>query len=147
MNRPSWDEYFLAITRVVATRSTCLRRQVGAVIVKDKRMLTSGYNGAPRDLAHCAAVGCLREINHVPSGERHELCRGTHAEQNAIVQAALYGVAIDGAILYCTHQPCSSCTKMVINAGIRRIVYQNPYPDELGMGLIQEAGIECICVE
>jgi dCMP deaminase len=146
MNRPSWDEYFMDIAKVVATRSTCLRRQVGAVIVKEKRMLTSGYNGAPRDLAHCGEVGCLRETQNIPSGQRHELCRGTHAEQNAIVQAALYGVAIEGATVYCTHQPCSSCTKMIINAGIRRIVYQNPYPDELGRSLIDEAEIECECM-
>ncbi len=147
MNRPSWDEYFMDIAKVVATRSTCLRRQVGAVIVKEKRMLTSGYNGAPKDLAHCGEVGCLRESQNIPSGQRHELCRGTHAEQNAIVQAALHGVAIEGATVYCTHQPCSSCTKMIINAGIRRIVFQNPYPDELGRSLIQEADIECECME
>lgn len=147
MNRPSWDEYFMDIAKVVATRSTCLRRQVGSVIVKEKRMLTSGYNGAPRELAHCGEVGCLRETHNIPSGQRHELCRGTHAEQNAIVQAALYGVAIEGATVYCTHQPCSSCTKMIINAGIRRIVYQNPYPDELGMSLIREAEIECECMD
>ena len=143
MQRPSWDEYFMDITRVVATRSTCMRRQVGAVIVKDKRLLTSGYNGAPRGLAHCAEVGCLREANHVPSGQRHELCRGMHAEQNAIVQAALYGVAIDGSTLYCTHQPCSACTKMIINAGIERVVYEYGYPDGLATALMTEAGIQC----
>lgn len=143
MARPSWDEYFLEITRVVATRSTCLRRQVGAVIVKDRLLLTSGYNGAPRGLAHCEEVGCLREQYHIPSGQRHELCRGTHAEQNAIVQAALHGLAIDGTTLYCTHQPCTSCTKMIINAGIRRIVYEHGYPDQLAAQMISEAGIEC----
>lgn len=140
--RPSWDEYFMDITRVVATRSTCLRRQVGAIIVKDKRMLTSGYNGAPGGLKHCREVGCLRESFHVPSGQRHELCRGIHAEQNAIVQAALYGVAIEGATLYCTHQPCSACTKMIINAGIKRIVYENAYPDPLSIQLLNEANVE-----
>lgn len=145
MSRPSWDEYFMDITRVVATRSTCLRRQVGAVIVKDKRLLTSGYNGAPRGLAHCAEVGCLRDAYHVPSGQRHELCRGMHAEQNAIVQAALHGVAIEGATLYCTHQPCSACTKMIINAGITRVVYQHSYPDPLAIQLMDEAGIVCEC--
>ncbi len=147
MNRPSWDQYFLDITTVVASRSTCLRRQVGAVIVKGKRLLTSGYNGAPQGLAHCAEAGCLRETYHVPSGQRHELCRGTHAEQNAIVQAALYGVAIEGATLYCTHQPCVACTKMIINAGIKRVVFQQPYPDDLAAELIREAGIECVCIK
>lgn len=143
MTRPSWDDYFMEITRVVATRSTCLRRQVGAVIVKDKRLLTSGYNGAPRNLAHCLGVGCLREQQGIPSGERHELCRGLHAEQNAIVQAAVHGVAIEGATVYCTHQPCSACTKLLINAGIRRIVYADGYPDELSRSLLTEADIQC----
>jgi dCMP deaminase len=147
MTRPSWDEYFMDITRVVASRSTCLRRQVGAVVVKGKRLLTSGYNGAHQGLPHCAEVGCLREARGIPSGERHELCRGTHAEQNAIVQAALYGVAIDGATLYCTHQPCSGCTKMIINAGIERIIYEQAYPDELAMELLSGAGVECRCLE
>lgn len=147
MSRPTWDQYFMDITKVVATRSTCLRRQVGAVIVKGKRLLTSGYNGAPQGLRHCGEVGCLREQRAVPSGERHELCRGTHAEQNAIVQAALYGVAIDGATLYCTHQPCSGCAKMIINAGIKRIVYTLPYPDELASELLAETDVECVCYE
>lgn len=145
--RPSWDQYFMDITRVVATRSTCMRRQVGAIIVKDKRMLTSGYNGAPRGLSHCGDIGCLRAANNIPSGQRHELCRGLHAEQNAIIQAALHGVAIEGATLYCTHQPCSACTKMIINAGITRIVYHDGYPDQLALELIQEAGIICECYE
>lgn len=133
------------IAVVVASRSTCLRRQVGAVIVKGKRLLTSGYNGAPQGLPHCGEVRCLRADGMIPSGQRHELCRGTHAEQNAIVQAALYGVAIEGATLYCTHQPCSACTKMIINAGIRRIVYRQEYPDELALELLQQAGIDHIC--
>jgi dCMP deaminase len=144
MTRPSWDQYFMDITKVVASRSTCLRRQVGAVVVKGKRLLTSGYNGAPQGLPHCSEVGCLRIDRAIPSGERHELCRGTHAEQNAIAQAALYGVAIEGATLYCTHQPCSVCTKMIINAGIKRIVYLNGYPDELARELLSGTGIECI---
>ena len=143
--RPSWDQYFMEITRVVSTRSTCLRRQVGAVIVKEKRMLTSGYNGAPQGLVHCLEAGCLREKLGIASGERHELCRGLHAEQNAIVQAALHGVGIAGSTLYCTHQPCSGCTKMIINAGIRRIVYEYLYPDELARQLLEEAGIDCEC--
>lgn len=132
------------ITRLVAARSTCLRRQVGAVIVKDKRLLTSGYNGAPQGLAHCLEIGCMREKLGIPSGERHELCRGLHAEQNAIVQAALHGVAIAGATLYCTHQPCAACTKMIINAGIRRVVFEKAYPDELADSLMAEAGIELV---
>ena len=135
------------ITRVVASRSTCLRRRVGAVIVKDKRLLTSGYNGAPQGLAHCLEAGCLRERMKVASGERHELCRGLHAEQNAIVQAALHGVQIAGATLYCTHQPCAACAKMIINAGIRRIVFEHPYPDELARDLLQEACVECQCFD
>ena len=144
-SRPSWDEYFMDITRVVATRSTCLRRQVGAVVVKDKRLLTSGYNGAPQGLAHCLEVGCLRERMGISSGQRHELCRGLHAEQNAIVQAALHGVGIAGSTIYCTHQPCSACAKMIINAGIRRIVFEFPYPDELSRDLLAEAGVVCDC--
>ena len=146
MLRPSWDEYFMDITRMVAARSTCLRRQVGAVIVKDKRLLTSGYNGSPRNLAHCAETGCLRDTYQVPSGQRHELCRGLHAEQNAIIQGALHGVAIEGATIYCTHQPCSACTKMIINAGIRRIVYQTGYPDSLAVQLADEAGLISECL-
>ena len=145
--RPSWDEYFMDITRVVASRSTCLRRKVGAVVVKDKRLLTSGYNGAPQGLVHCLEVGCLRERMKIASGERHELCRGLHAEQNAIVQAALHGVQIAGATIYCTHQPCSACAKMIINAGIRRIVYEHPYPDELARDLLLEAEVECRCFD
>ncbi|MBP2652687.1 MAG: ComEB: ComE operon protein 2 [Firmicutes bacterium] len=144
MIRPSWDQYFMDICAVVASRSTCLRRQVGAVIVKEKRLLTSGYNGAPQGLDHCEITGCLRNEQEVPSGQRHELCRGTHAEQNAIVQAALHGVAIAGATLYCTHQPCSGCTKMIINAGIKRVVYLHAYPDKLAEQLLRSAGIECV---
>ena len=140
--RPSWDQYFMDITAVVASRSTCLRRQVGAVIVKDKRLLTSGYNGAPKNLAHCAATGCIRAEYDIPSGQRHELCRGLHAEQNAIIQAALHGVAIDGATIYCTHQPCSACSKMILNAGIVRVVYANAYPEPLAEQLMTEANIE-----
>jgi len=131
MARPSWDEYFMEITRLVVSRSTCLRRQVGAVIVKDKKILATGYNGAPSGLPHCLEVGCLREEMGIPSGERHELCRGLHAEQNAIIQAAYYGVSINGATLYCTNLPCIICTKMLINAGIARVVYGQGYADPL----------------
>jgi len=145
--RPTWQEYFLEITRLVAKRSTCLRRQVGALIVKDKRILATGYNGAPSGLPHCLDVGCLRENLGVPPGERHEICRGIHAEQNAILQAALYGVAIKGAMLYCTHQPCSLCAKMAINAGICQILYSGDYPDELATTMLTEAGVELVRVE
>lgn len=131
MRRPSWDEYFMEITRLVARRSTCLRRKVGALIVKDKKILTTGYNGAPAGLPHCLEVGCLREQQGIPSGERHELCRGLHAEQNAIIQAAYHGVSIQGATLYCTNLPCIICTKMLINAGIVRVVYEEGYADPL----------------
>ncbi|MDK2879539.1 MAG: dCMP deaminase, partial [Thermoanaerobacteraceae bacterium] len=142
--RPSWDSYFMEIAHVVAKRSTCLRRQVGAVIVKDKRIMTTGYNGAPTGIAHCEEVGCLRDELNIPSGQRHELCRGIHAEQNAIIQAAIWGVGIKGATLYCTTQPCALCAKMLINAGITRIVYEGNYPDTLAMRLLEEAGVEVI---
>ena len=124
-----------------ARRSTCLRRQVGAILVVDKRILATGYNGAPSGVPHCAETGCLREQMAVPSGERHELCRGLHAEQNAIIQAARHGVRIDGATLYTTHHPCSMCAKMAINAGIRRIVCQADYPDDLGKALLREGAV------
>lgn len=142
--RPSWDEYFMEITQVVAKRSTCLRRQVGAIIVKDSQILSTGYNGAPRGIAHCLDVGCLREQLGVPSGQRHEICRGLHAEQNAIVQAAFHGVNIRGGTVYCTHQPCFICAKMIINAGLVRVVYLNGYPDELSINAFAEAGVEVV---
>lgn len=142
--RPSWDDYFMEITRVVASRSTCLRRQVGAIIVKDKRILSSGYNGAPSGLPHCSEVGCLREKLSVPSGERHELCRGLHAEQNAIIQGAVHGVSLAGGTVYSTTQPCVLCSKMLINAQIRKIVFQGSYPDDLSLSLLREAGIELV---
>ena len=141
MLRPSWDEYFMEITTLVARRSTCLRRQVGAVIVKDKNILASGYNGAPSGVAHCIDVGCLRERLKIPSGERHELCRGLHAEQNAIIQAAKHGTNIDSSTLYCTTMPCIICSKMIINSGIKRIVYQEGYPDDLAAEMIGESGV------
>lgn len=138
-NRPDWDSYFMEMAQVASKRSTCLRRSVGAVIVKDKRLLATGYNGTPKGLAHCEEVGCFRTKMNVPSGKMHELCRGIHAEQNAVIQAAVYGVSVDGATLYCTHQPCVVCTKILINAGIKRIVYANPYPDELAENMMKEA--------
>lgn len=139
--RPTWDQYFLNIADVVAGRSTCLRRQVGALVVKDKRILTTGYNGAPRGLAHCGDTGCLRDQAGAASGTTHELCRGLHAEQNAILQAALHGVSIDGGVMYSTHQPCVLCTKMIINAGLWAIYYLEPYEDPLAHKLLEEAGI------
>ena len=140
--RPDWDEYFLAIAEHVSRRSTCLRRSVGAILVKDKRILTIGYNGAPTGLKHCLDLGCLRQQTNVPSGERHELCRGLHAEQNAIIQAAMHGVGVQGATLYCTNHPCVICAKMIINAGIVRVVFQDRYTDRLAEDMLQEAGIQ-----
>ncbi len=141
MIRPSWDEYFMEITHLVSKRSTCLRRQVGAVIVKDKNILATGYNGAPSGVSHCLDVGCLREKLVIPSGERHELCRGLHAEQNAIVQAAKHGTGINGSTLYCTTLPCIICSKMIINAGIKRVVFELGYPDQLAEEMIRESGV------
>ncbi len=141
MNRLSLDEYFMEIAKVVKKRSTCLRRQVGAVLVKDKRIIATGYNGAPRGLEHCLDIGCLREKLKVPSGERHELCRGLHAEQNCIIQAALHGVSTKGATLYCTHFPCSICAKMIINAEIKEVVYLEYYPDKMSLELFEKAGV------
>jgi dCMP deaminase len=142
--RPSWDTYFMNITTLVAQRSTCTRRAVGAIIVKDKRILSTGYNGAPTGIRHCLEVGCLRESLQVPSGERHELCRGIHAEQNAIIQAAYHGVSVKNAMLYCTNQPCAICAKMIINAGIKKIYYQSGYTDALAQEMLTEAGIDLI---
>ena len=143
MSRPSWDKYFMDIAVLVATRATCLRRKVGAVLVKDRRLLATGYNGPPRGLKHCneRPGGCLREQNNVPSGERHEISRAVHAEQNAIIQAAVHGFSIEGSTLYSTNHPCVLCTKMLINAGIKEFVYMEGYPDQLSSELIKEAGI------
>ena len=132
----------MAIADLAATRSTCLRRQVGAVVVKDKRILSTGYNGAPRGLAHCLDIGCLREELGIPSGERHELCRAIHAEQNAVVQAATSGVDITGGTIYTTTFPCSLCSKIIINSGIDRIVCRKGYPDDLSRQLLREAQIK-----
>lgn len=139
--RPDWDEYFMEIAQIVRTRATCIRRQVGAIAVKDKRILTTGYNGAPAGLAHCSEVGCLRAEMNVPSGQRHELCRGLHAEQNTIIQAAVYGTSIKGATFYVTHQPCVVCAKMLINAGIERLVILDDYPDKLSEEMLKQAAI------
>jgi dCMP deaminase len=139
MSRPSWDEYFIELAYFVARRSTCTRRQVGAVIVKDKHILATGYNGAPKGIAHCLDTGCLRDKLGIPSGTRHEICMASHAEQNAIIQAAYHGIAIKDAVIYCTTHPCSICSKMIINAGIKKIYYVEGYPDELGKKLLDEA--------
>ncbi|NLI58414.1 MAG: cytidine deaminase [Clostridium sp.] len=145
--RPSWDEYFMEIVELIKSRSTCLRRQVGALIAKDKRILATGYNGAPIGCSHCEEVGCLREKYKIPSGQRHELCRAIHAEQNAIVQAAYSGVSVKGATMYVTNQPCVLCAKMIINAGIEKIVFNGDYPDELAMELLKEASVRVIKYE
>ena len=140
--RPSWDEYFMEMAELARKRTTCLRRGVGAVIVKDNRVMATGYNGCPKGVTHCSETGCLREQLGVPSGQRHELCRGLHAEQNAIIQAACQGGgSIEGATLYCTTQPCVICTKMIINAGIKRVVIKESYPDKLAEELAKEAGL------
>ena len=140
--RPSWDRYFMDIAVLVSSRTTCLRRQVGAVIVKDKRLLSTGYNGAPVGLKHCAEIGCLRQKLGVKSGEKHELCRAIHAEQNAIIQAATFGVPLLGASIYITHFPCVLCSKMIINAGIKRIVYSHGYPDQMSQDILKEAKLK-----
>lgn len=139
--RPSWDEYFMRIAREVATRATCLRRRIGAVLVLNKRLLCTGYNGPPSGLPHCEEVGCLRDQMNIPSGERHELCRGLHAEMNAFLQASRYGIRIEGATLYCTHHPCILCSKMLINTGVVRVVISDDYPDELSKQMLAAAGV------
>ncbi len=144
-DRITWDEYFMEMAALTARRSTCLRRNVGAVIVKEKHIVATGYNGAPRGIKHCDECGgCMREKLGVPSGERHELCRALHAEQNAIIQAATLGVSIEGATIYVTHQPCVICAKMIINAGIKRIVVKEGYPDKLAVEMLEEAGLRIV---
>lgn len=137
----------MTITHQVATRTTCVRRAVGAIFVKDKRILATGYNGVPTGIRHCDEVGCLREQQHVPSGQRHEMCRGLHAEQSAIIQAAKSGTNLSDTTLYCTTQPCVLCAKMLINTGVKEIVYTNPYPDELSLNMLKEAGIKLRVME
>ncbi len=140
--RPGWDEYFLEMAQLVSKRATCIRRRVGAVLVKDKRILATGYNGAPSGLPHCLDIGCLREKLKIPSGERHELCRGLHAEQNALIQASLYGISLKESTLYATNQPCIICAKMLINAGIKEIVIAGGYPDKMAMDFLKKAKIK-----
>ncbi|MCD6414933.1 MAG: dCMP deaminase family protein [Candidatus Diapherotrites archaeon] len=139
------DHYFMKIAEVVKERSTCLRDQVGAVLVRDKHIISTGYNGAPSGLPHCTDIGyCIRERLGVPSGERHELSRGVHAEQNAIIQAALHGVSTENSTLYCTHSPCSVCAKMLINAKVKRVVYKRHYPDKMAFDYFKQAGVEVV---
>ena len=142
--RPTWDEYFLKIAYLVATRTTCVRREVGSIVVHSNRILTTGYNGAPDGFTHCAKKGCLREQLKIPSGSRHELCRGVHAEQNAILQAAKFGISLDGAVIYVTTHPCEICAKLIINSGIKKIIYCETYPSKLTVDLLDEAKIERI---
>ena len=141
-SRPSWDEYFMEITGLVSSRSTCLRRRVGALFVKEKNILATGYNGAPSGVPHCPEIGCLRERLGIPSGERHEICRGLHAEQNGIIQAARHGINLSGSTVYITDSPCIICAKMLINVGVRRIVCRRGYPDQLSVEILGEAGLE-----
>jgi dCMP deaminase len=140
--RPSWDQYFMKAAKLVAERSSCLRRNVGAVLVKDKQILATGYNGAPSGIEHCEVTGCLRQELNVPSGQRHEICRGLHAEQNVILQAARHGVSVKGSLLYITHTPCSICAKMIINAGITEIVVGEQYPDKMAAEFLKQAKIK-----
>ena len=145
--RPSWDEYFMEMAELAATRATCLRRKVGAVLVKNKKVLATGYNGAPMDIEHCETAGCLREEMNVPSGERHEICRGVHAEQNLVAQAAIHGVKTEDSTVYCTHQPCIICTKILINAGVNKIYFKNSYSDEFAEKLLDQSNVEFIKYE
>jgi dCMP deaminase len=147
MSRISWDDYFFDFAELASKRSTCLRRTVGAVLVKDKMVVATGYNGPPRGLPHCSETGCIRQDENVPSGQRHELCRGLHAEQNAIIQAAKSGVNINGAHLYCSTKPCAICTKMIINAGIKKVFYKKDYNDEFADKLAKQSDVEFIKVK
>jgi dCMP deaminase len=142
MTRPAKDEYFMEIAQVVSKRSTCLRIHVGAVIVKNGQIISTGYNGAPHGFEHCLDIGCIREKQNIAHGTRHELCRAVHAEQNAIIQAAIHGASIENATLYCTHQPCILCTKMLINGMIKRVVYLNEYPDKSSLEFLRQANVE-----
>ncbi len=143
-NRPTWQKYFMEMAFLASQRSTCLRRHVGAVLVRDNQILSTGYNGSPKNISHCSETGCLREKLNVPAGEKHELCRGVHAEQNAIIQCAINGSSTKHAVLYCTNQPCSICAKLIINAEIKTVYIADAYPDKLAENMFEEAGIEMI---
>ena len=142
MNRPATDEYFLKIAAVVAERSTCRRHHVGAVAVRNKHILATGYNGAASGTKDCFELGCLRDELNIPSGTRHEICRGIHAEQNVIIQASLHGVSLEGSTIYATHTPCVLCAKMLVNARIKRYISSGRYNDAAFIDLFREAGIE-----
>lgn len=144
MIRPAWDDYFMKITQDVSERATCVKRQVGAIIVKDNRILSTGYNGAPKGFDHCEKTGCIRKEMGLPSGQRHELCRGLHAEQNAIIQAAVHGVQVEGSTLYCNYQPCAICVKMMINAGIKKLIFSGSYPDELAQQMLKTSKLKVV---
>ncbi|BDQ37455.1 cytidine deaminase [Pseudodesulfovibrio nedwellii] len=146
-NRLPWPEYFMRIAHLVAQRSTCTRRAVGAIAVRDKRILATGYNGVPTNIAHCEEVGCLRDKLNIPSGERHELCRGLHAEQNVIIQAATHQLDLKGCDIYCTTKPCILCTKMLINCEVENIYFSENYPDELSEEMLAEAGVNYVFME
>ncbi len=141
MKRPDWNEYFMRMAELAAERSTCTRRKVGAVLVKDKRVLATGYNGAPKKIPHCEETGCLRKQLNIPSGQRHEICRGIHAEQNLIAQSAVHGVKTEGATVYCTNQPCIICAKLLINAGIKKIYYKRPYNDKFPIQILKQSNV------
>ena len=142
--RPDWQTYFMDLAQLISSRSTCIRRRVGALIVKENRILSTGYNGTPTGIRHCLDRGCLRDDLKIPSGQRHELCRGLHAEQNAIIQAAYHGVSIESGEIYCTNQPCIICAKMIINAGLKKVIIGNSYPDELASEMLDEAGLKVV---
>lgn len=144
IKRPTWDEYFLKLALLVAERSTCRRHHVGAVLVHDKRILSTGYNGAPSGTKDCLELGCLRDELKIPSGTRHEICRAIHAEQNVLIQAGLHGVKIEDAIIYCTHSPCILCAKMIVNAKIKKFITCGEYADKSFKALFAEAKIEFI---
>ena len=147
MERPNWNEYFMRMAELAAERSTCIRRSVGAVLVKNKRVLATGYNGAPKNLKHCEETGCLRSQMNIPSGERHEICRGVHAEQNLIAQSGVHGVKTEGATVYCTNQPCIICAKLLINSGIDQIYYKNSYEDEFTKKIIDQSDVDLQMIE
>lgn len=142
VKRLSWDRYFLKIAKVVSERSTCLRRKVGAILVKDKQILATGYNGAPTKLKHCSVTGCLRNKLNIPSGQRPDICRGSHAEQNVLIQAALHGISTKNSTLYITHFPCFICSKMIINSGIKKIIVSKTYPDKEAVKILKQAKIK-----
>ncbi|MHA1125830.1 MAG: deoxycytidylate deaminase [Candidatus Heimdallarchaeota archaeon] len=146
-SRPTVDEYFTAMAELVSTRSTCLRRQFGAVIVQNGHAISTGYNGAPKDMPHCIEIGCLRDDLNIPSGQQHEVCRGVHSEQNAIIQCAIHGESTKDGTLYVTGYPCKICAKMIINSMIKRVVISGSYSDTEGIDLLKEAGVEVLIME